>query len=212
MKKIYSLAAIALLLGLTGCLSTVYPIFTEKDVVFDPKIIGKWRHESSSDGGFVEITQATNQDFNEMPSLRKLAGKTYMIRYTDSENGIEAAYFGFLVKLGDKFYMDYYPAETPLGKEYDGFYKSHFTKMHTCYSIRFVKDNNSFVLKQFDEKFLQQLIENKKIRIRHETREDGSFIITAPTEELQQYILKYNDVPEAYYSDNTSTYSRLLNN
>lgn len=211
MKKLYAFAATALLLGLTGCLSTVYPIFTEKDVVFDPKIIGKWKYENKSVSGFVEITKAANEDFNELPSLRKLAGKTYMVRYMNNENEIEAAYFGFLVKLGNKFYMDYYPAETPAGKSYDGFYKSHFTRMHTCYSLRFVKDNNTFELKQFDENYLQQLIQNKKIRIRHEVREDGSFIVTAPTEELQQYILKYSDVPEAYYSDVTSTYTRLLN-
>lgn len=211
MKLIYSLAAIVLLLGLSGCLSTVYPIFTEKDVVFDPKIIGRWRHESKSFSGFVQITKATDQDFNQHPSLRKLSGKTYMIRYENNEDGLQAAYFGFLVKLGDKFYMDYYPAETPIQSEYDEFYKSHYLKMHTCYRLRFVQNNNTFELKQFDEGYLQKLIENKKIRIRHETREDGSFVVTASTEELQQYILKYSDVPEAYYQDNTSTYTRLLN-
>ena len=210
MKKIYSLAVIVLLMGLTGCLSTVYPIFTEKDVVFDPKLIGKWT-EGDKSGDVVEITKATDQELNEIPSLRKLADKVYMIRYRNGKNRIEGAYFGFLVKLGNKFYVDYFPAETATGKEYDGFYKSHFTRMHTCYSIRFVKDNNTFELKQFDENYMQQLIETKQIRIRHETRENGTFVITAPTEELQQYILKYSDIPEAYYKDNSTTYSRILN-
>ena len=83
--------------------------------------------------------------------------------------------------------------------------------MHTCFMIRFLNDNNTFELKQFSEEFLKNLIDNKKIRIRHEGNEAGSFIVTASTEELQQYILKYSDVPEAYYQDNTSTYTRLLN-
>ena len=210
MKKIYSIAAIALLLGLTGCLSTVYPIFTEKDVVFDPKIIGKWRNESKSEGGFVEITKATSADISDYPGLKKMQGKIYLIKYSNNE-GVYDTYLGFLVKLGGKFYMDYFPAETPEIKKYDGFYRSHFIKMHTCFLIRFLKDNNTFELKQFSEDFLKNLIDNKKIHIRHEVNEAGSFIVTAPTEELQQYILKYSDVPEAYYQDNTSTYTRLLN-
>lgn len=81
--------------------------------------------------------------------------------------------------------------------------------MHSAYSIRFLK-NDEFELKQFDEKFMRELVENKKIRIRHEIRDDGTFVVTASTEELQQYIMKYSDVPEAYYSDNTSIYTRLL--
>jgi hypothetical protein len=210
MKKIYSFAAIALLLGLTGCLSTVYPIFTEKDVVFDPKIIGKWRHESKSEGGFVEIAKATSADMSDYPALKKMQGKIYLIKYLNNE-GVYDTYLGFLVKLGNKFYMDYFPAETPEIKKYNGFYRSHFIKMHTCFLIRFLKDNNTFELKQFSEDFLKNLIDNKKIHIRHEVNEAGSFIVTAPTEELQQYILKYSDVPEAYYQDNTSTYTRLLN-
>ena len=207
MKKIYSLAAIARLLGLTGCLSTVYPIFTEKDVVFDPKIIGKW---SKSDGGFVQIGKATSADIADYPGLKKFEGKIYHISYMN-EGGVHDSYLGFLVKLGNKFYMDYFPAETAQSKGYNAFYKNHFIKMHTCFMIRFLNDNNTFELKQFSEEFLKNLIDNKKIRIRHEGNEAGSFIVTASTEELQQYILKYSDVPEAYYQDNTSTYTRLLN-
>ncbi|MGB8192836.1 MAG: hypothetical protein WCF67_12990 [Chitinophagaceae bacterium] len=210
MKRIYAFAAIALLLGLSSCLSTVHPIFTEKDLVFDPKLIGKWRYESKSFNGFVEITQTKQQDFTDYPTLGKLAGKTYMLRYKNTEGGIDAAYYGFMVKLGNKYYIDQYPAETPATMNYDPFYKGHYLKMHTCYLLSFKKDN-SFELKQFDETYLKKLINDKKIRVRHETREDGSLIVTASTEELQQYIMKYSDVPEAYYQDNTSTYTRIIN-
>jgi hypothetical protein len=94
-------------------------------------------------------------------------------------------------------------------KRHSDFYRSHYLKMHICYSIQFLK-NDVFELKQFDEKFLRNLVENKKIRIPHEITNDGSFVVTASTEELQQYIMKYSDVPEAYYSDNTSIYTRTI--
>ena len=133
----------------------------------------------------------------------------YLIRNTDANDVTGSLYYGFLVKLGQKYYMDYYPAETVAMQHYNDFYKSHYVKMHTAYSIRFLK-NDEFELKQFDEKFMRELVENKKIRIRHEIRDDGTFVVTASTEELQQYIMKYSDVPEAYYSDNTSIYTRLI--
>jgi hypothetical protein len=253
MKRIHALAAIVLLLGLSSCLSTIHPIFTEKDLVFDQKLIGTWGYQKKVEGdsaemvdmatkernkpsevrnasgkrfyvlqgksgepiqvevdGVVEFSKATSADFSEVPQLKKLLGKTYMVRHKDGDGNVQAAYFGFLVKLGNNYYLDYYPAETPAISSYSDFYKSFYTKMHTAYRVNFT-GNNSFELKQFDETFMKNLIDNKKIRIRHETREDGSFIVTASTEELQQYILKYSEVPEAYYSDNTSMYTRILN-
>jgi len=245
MKKVYAIAAVVLLLGLSSCLSTVQPIFTEKDLVFDPRLLGKWgyvakgqtdsitpetvqklgkqhtatvRDVSMTRGvtdvkvaykGYIEITKATAQDVTNEPALQKLLGKIYLIRNTDENEVTGSLYYGFLVKLGQKYYMDYYPAETASMQQYNDFYKSHYVKMHTCYSIRFLNDFG-FELKQFDEKFMRELVENKKIRIRHELRDDGTFVVTASTEELQQYIMKYSDVPEAYYSDNTSIYTRIL--
>jgi hypothetical protein len=39
--------------------------------------------------------------------------------------------------------------------------------------------------------------------------EDGGILITAPTEELQQYLIKYSDVPEAYNNDNNDNYTKI---
>src|ERR1700750_679069 len=212
MKKIYAIAAIALLLGLSSCLSTVQPIFTEKDLVFDQRIIGKWGYETKSTtetitpekakemekqpgakklvqtihnasittgpadakisyNGYTEITKAVARDVENYPALQKLLGKMYMVKYTDETGVASSVYYGFLVKLGQKLYMDYFPAETQAISKYNEFYKSHYVKLHTCYSIRFLKDN-SFELKQFDGQFLKNLVDNKKIRIRHEVRDD----------------------------------------
>lgn len=208
MKKLHAIAAIALLMGLSSCLSTIHPIFTEKDLLFDQKLIGNWQYEAKPSGGTVQITQANEQDFDELPTLRKLQGKVYKAVYKDGEGAVEATYFGFLVKLGKNYYMDFYPAETPATKTYDEFYRGHYTKMHTAYRINFIA-GNSFELKQLDETFLKNLIKDKKIRISHEITEDETFVVTAPTEELQQYIIKYGDTPDAYYNDNTSTYTKI---
>ena len=208
MKRVHAIAAIALLLGLSSCLSTIHPIFTEKDLLFDQRLIGSWKYEAKPSGGTVQIIKATKQDLDHLPALQKLAGKVYLASYRDGAGDIEAVYFGFFLKLGNNYYMDFYPAETPATKNYDDFYRGHYLKMHTAYRIRF-NNSNSFEMKQLDETYLKNLIRDKKIRISHETTEDGSFVVTAPTQELQQYLLKYGDTPEAYYSENTSTYTKI---
>jgi hypothetical protein len=80
--------------------------------------------------------------------------------------------------------------------------------MHSIYRIKFA-DNNSIDIQRLDGDYLKNLIKNKQIRIKHEEMEDGSFVITASTEELQQYLIKYSDVPEAYNKDNSDSYSRI---
>jgi hypothetical protein len=74
--------------------------------------------------------------------------------------------------------------------------------MHTSYRVEILNDG-SFELSQLDGSFVNSLIEQKKIRISHETGADDNIVITASTSELQQYLIKYSDEPEAYESKKT---------
>jgi hypothetical protein len=57
--------------------------------------------------------------------------------------------------------------------------------------------------------FVRDLIAKNKLRIRHEQQQlsAGSLLLTASTEELQQYVLKYGDVDDAF--ETVSHYKRL---
>ena len=76
-------------------------------------------------------------------------------------------------------------------------------------AVEFFKNDSSFDIQQLDAGYLENLIKNKKIRISHEVTEDGNYVITAPTEELQKYIIKYSDTPEAYSKDNNASYFKM---
>jgi hypothetical protein len=207
MQKHFIIVAIIIMItALSGCLSTLHPLFTEKELVYDPRLLGSWRTGDGDDTAVFE--KGTPASFAQLPEpLRKLAGKAYIVTFKDGEERLK--YFAFLTKLGKELYLDYYPCEDEIQLQYDNFYKQHFAKMHSFYRVRFTNDR-AFEISEFDEGFLEQLIKNKQIRIRHEIRFDGNYVITAPTEELQQYVLKYSDVPEAYYSDNNATYTKLF--
>ena len=125
-----------------------------------------------------------------------------MLDEKDEQGNIKTTYYAFMVKLGKYYYIDYYPASEKERQSADIFFAAHYTPMHSIYRIQF-KNSSSFNVQQLDGGYLEKLIKNKQIRIKHEVMEDGGIFITAPTEELQQYLIKYSGVPEAYNNDHT---------
>jgi hypothetical protein len=77
--------------------------------------------------------------------------------------------------------------------------------MHSFYRFQQKMDGKTISIERFAENYLRTLIDAKKVRIKHEVKIDGTYVITAPTEELQQYVQKYSDVAEAYESKETYT-------
>jgi len=204
MKKTFLLSAFFfVVLLLTGCLTTLHPIFTEKDLVYKPELIGNWKtSQGDGKGGSVEIHSLANEKTVELPGkISSIKNKGYLITYRE-DNEITASYIAFLARIGKHLYFDYYPVPLETEKNADKFYMQHFVKMHTSYRVNILK-NGGFELNQLDASYLNKLIEEKKIRIRHELNSDGDAVITASTEELQQYILKYGDDPEAIQKEKT---------
>lgn len=205
MKKLLTAAILVAIVTLSGCLSALHPLFTEKDLEFDPRLVGSW--QVGSEDEVLTFQRGTPESFGDLPEgLQHLAGKAYLLTVTSRNTGEEVAkFYAFLARIGKHLYLDYYPAETKVQKEYASFYKMNFVKMHSFYRLKSGSDNNTMIIGQFADSYLRKLIQQKQIRIRHETRTDGTYVITAPTEELQQYVLKYSDVDEAYQDNKTYT-------
>ena len=204
MKKIFLLPVfILLILFFTGCLTTLYPIFTEKDLVYKTNLVGNWKTKTDDKEGSAEIRSLINEKGVELPGkISSIKDKGYLITYKDKDKNITGSYIAFLARIGKHLYFDYYPAPTEAEKNADEFYMQHFVKMHKPYRVNILA-NGGFELSQLEGSYLDKLIEEKKIRIRHEVNSDGGSVITASTEELQQYILKYGDDPEAVQKEKT---------
>lgn len=205
MKKIFLLSAfIFLLFLLSGCLRTLHPIFTKKDLVYEPQLVGNWKTKNNNTEGLAVITNLSTEKSIELPgNISSIKEKGYLVTYKDVGGDISDRYIAFLAQIGRHRYFDYYPVDKEADKKLDDFYTSHFIKMHTSYRVDMQK-NGDFQLSQLDEDYVKKLINEKKIRISHETDTDGNIIITAPTEELQQYLVKYGDDPGAYRNEKTT--------
>ena len=203
MKKVSIILGFTfLLIFLSSCLTTLHPIFTEKDLAYDAKLIGVWIAEREGNKERVTINNLATENSVELPgNISNIKEKGYLITY-QRDGELPERYIAFLARIGKHLYFDYYPADK---KEYDyidKFFSAHLVKIHTSYRVELLNDG-SFELSQLDGSYVNNLIDQKKIRISHETGADGNVVITATTPELQQYLIKYSDDPEAYESKKT---------
>jgi len=205
MKKIILTTAFAfLLIFLSSCLTTLHPIFTEKDLAYDPKLIGVWNTENEGKKGKVTINNLAKENSVELPgNISTIKQQGYFISYQDENGKVSDQYIAFLARIGKHLYFDYFPADKKEDRKLDDFFGVHFVRMHTSYRVEILKDG-SFELSQLDGSYVKSLIDEKKIRISHETDADDNTVITASTKELQQYLLKYGDEPSAYRSEKTT--------
>lgn len=204
MKKVSIILGFTfLLIFLSSCLTTLHPIFTEKDLAYDPKLIGIWNVEREGNKERVTISNLATENSVELPgNISSIKQKGYLISYQHEDSEIPDRYIAFLSRIGKYLYFDYYPAYKKQDQYIDEFFGVHMVKMHTAYRVEILNDG-SFELSQLDGSYINNLIDQKKIRISHETGADGNVVITATTSELQQYLIKYSDEPEAYESKKT---------
>src|SRR6266699_4476433 len=97
MKKILSASVFVVLCGLSGCIPTsINPLYTGQDLVFDPALIGVWRSEGDS---------------KETWAFEKAGDTKYTFIYTDAE-GKTGRFEAHLLKLGHTRFLDLFPDES----------------------------------------------------------------------------------------------------
>ena len=198
MKKNLLILFLSLILILfNSCLSTLYPIFHEEDVVFNQQLLGSWKYIEDNQQKFMEFKKIPGDRKSELTAaVNKISDKGYLASEADSSGTVTSQFFVFIAKIGKNYFLDFYPAELPSQKKINIYYKNHQIKKHNSYRIDFT-DKDHFEMKRFDKSFLDKLISNNKINIRHEVVE-GSNVITASTDELQKFIIQYSDNPKAF--------------
>jgi len=181
MKPIIKITTgLALLTLLAGCVVTsVYPFYAAKDVVFDPVLIGAWAEAGS--------TNAANEHWR----FEKAAGQAYKLIVQDKEKQTE--FDTHLFKLKDRLFLDLYPRERP-----DNSLPPH-------YLLRTTRLAPAFEFQVLDYDWLKKLIEKDPKAIRHIVvpqklgeKGDGLLVLTADTAELQKFILKHEKTQGAF--------------
>lgn len=212
MKKIAVLIAMTFIFS--SCLISLHPLYTADTIVYDSLLKGEWVDNEDNDSPDVWIFRPKQASINM--TVTKDDGSTVTLRDDEgidghyelahfSEEG-QYAYDAVLLKLGKTYFLDVFPdapiddletfkqkEKTPglsFSEEDENFpILANYVATHNFYKVEFVNDKKILIY-PFDGERLEDLVAQRKIRIKHESVNDN-FVITASTEELQKFIIKY---------------------
>ena len=173
-----------------GCVPSLNPLYTDKDVVFEPALVGVW---------------AEKEDSEETWAFEKAGDKAYKLVYT--EKGKKGEFKVHLVKLGNTLFLDLYPDDTAL-KEIDrnDFYKSHLLLAHTFAKVTQIEPRLQMAF--FNPDWLKKLLEKDPKAVRHEKIDEDRIVLTASTKELQGFVLEHANTKDAF-GDEPSNLKRI---
>jgi hypothetical protein len=167
-KVVFYLLAVAL----GGCLplSSLHPLYTDEQLIFEEKLVGKW--SGTNDRNIWEF--------------RQNGEKAYKLRIL--EEGKEGLFEAHLVQLEDMMFLDIFPDDATLDNVQD-FYKIHILPMHTFAKIEQMDPN--LVLQIMDLDKVREILKSDPNLMKHEVLDGNNIILTAATQDLQKFVIEY---------------------
>jgi len=182
---------------LAGCVPvwSLHPLFDEQHLVFDEKLLGTFEANDVT----WEFTRA--EDLNAYQLVySSVSGKEKKI--------LQGLFAAHLVKLNDRFFLDVYPQEAPWGNEegqnqvkwpFNAFF---MLPVHTFIKVEISESELKFRLT--DDENLKKLLEADPNAVKYELV-DNTPVLTASTQQLQSFVLKFADSNQLFNPENVMT-------
>lgn len=164
------LAAVAVLLA--ACIPSINPFYTDKDVVFDAKLLGAWQEKEKTDEPVV-------WKFEEGKD------KTYELTVTEKE-GKQGKFEAHLFKLKQEFFLDIIATE--IGSNVSDTVTASLIPGHLLFRVPQIEPE--LKLAGFDFDWLEKYLKEHPKSLAHH-RENDRVVLTAETADLQSFVLKH---------------------
>jgi hypothetical protein len=151
----------------SGCLVSLQPLYNDKDLVFESKLLGVWKDTESS------ISWDCRRD----------GEKSYQVVFTD-EKGRKATFAAHLLEVEGQRFIDLFPVTS--GLRVNALLLDHLVPVHTFAHVLSVEPELRFAI--LDEDWLKKRLAVDPKVLRHERRDDD-VVVTASAEELQRFLL-----------------------
>jgi len=193
MRMAKCLAAMAMAACVLSCVWSLQPLFEKSDLVFEPGLVGIWKTTDNADTWTFERTKNSNEyvlvyhqaEFEpNSPFLgqKSVAGDT--VRFEARLGG-----------LGGHLFLDLIPEKDGNPQVHNDLFNWHLIRAHTI--CRVWLEKNELRLGWLDEDWLEKALQSGEVKIAYAQAEDG-IVVTAPTKELQQLVLKYAEDEKAF--------------
>ncbi|MBC8481239.1 MAG: hypothetical protein H8D47_01055 [Planctomycetes bacterium] len=163
-----------LLIVVGGCVPSLHPLYTEKDIIFEEKLLGTWK---SDDPDWVwEFEKGDEENSYDL-----------FITEEPGEEQKKDKLIVHLVRLDDMLFLDFYPEGT-LGEKGD-IWLMHLVPAHTFMKVEQI--DSIFKARFMNPDEIANMLEDKPDLIRHEVIKDDKIVLTASTLELQNFIKEH---------------------
>ena len=172
MKKSNVIAVVVAAALLAACIPSVHPYYTEKDVVFEPKLLGEWQEKDKT-----EEPQIWN--------FEKGKDQAYDLTVSEKE-GKRGQFEAHLFKLKQDYFLDI--VATEIGTNVADLITASLIPGHLLLRIWQIEPELKLAMIEIDwlEKYLK---EHPRALAHH--RENDRIVLTAETAALQSFVLKH---------------------
>lgn len=234
MKKSLIVLIISLAV-MQSCVTSLQPLATYDTAIVDDRLAGTWNSDGqdyevqkffdSELFKYIKKEMDKNKDIadkvfkgnvgktlsnKEMEDFAPiLYFRSYVIKYTKDK--IEYNMLGSMVKLNGQFFINFSAIDFNTDKDNKPAFEVTSTDLLATHTIARVQFTNSNTVKLdfIDGGFLYEQVKAGRMKIKNE-RDDlyDTFLITASTDELQQFIQKYGNDDRFFNRENSVTLIR----
>ncbi len=170
MRYLKPIVIVVILIISAGCIiPSLHPFYTEKDLVFDPNLIGLW----DSPAGTWEFS--------------KDGPNTYRLVYTDNY-GRPGEFSVHLFRVRDSLFLDLYPEDPKLDGKKNVPYMFHFLQVHTLAYVHQIKP--TLQVRVPESTWLEEFLAENPGAIQN-GKASGQIVLTAEPKALQAFWLKH---------------------
>ena len=174
MKKLNLLLLAAAAALLSACIPSANPFYTDKDLVFDPRLLGEWQEKDAKDQ--PEIWQFEQRD-----------DKSYKLTTTDKD-GKCGEFAAHLFKLKAEHFLDLVPTKCDYATNQADLVA--FATFPGHLLLRVSQLDSKLKLAAFDWDWVEKYLKEHPKALAHH-REDERILLTADTRALQRFVMKH---------------------
>lgn len=168
------LLAAALALLVSACIPSVHPFYTEKDDVFDARLLGEWLAKEDS---------PERETWTFEPGEDK--GYKLIVR---EKNGKKGRFSARLFKLKNEHFLDLIPTECEFAPDQAGLVGAALFPGHLLMRVPQIEPELQLAYCDFD--WLEKFLKANPKSLAHRKQDDAT-VLTATTRELQRFVLKH---------------------
>lgn len=170
-RTLVTITGIATLLA--ACIPSVQPFYTDKDLVFESRLLGEWTKGKDDEAEVWKFEQAGD--------------RAYTLTLTDKE-GKKGEFAAHLFKLKNEHFLDIIPTDCEYANDQAEMVAASMFPGHLLLRVPQLTPELKLAFCDFDW-LAKHLADNPKALAHH--REDKRIVLTASTKELQKFVLAH---------------------